>query len=83
MNKPLWTNQEKESLCFMYKAGIPIKDIAKSIGRTEKSCYNFIQRNRDALDLGRRKTKRSKSTVAIPIKENMRGWLSWIDRLIK
>tara|TARA_R100000951_G_C2608563_1_gene170461 strand:- start:284 stop:532 length:249 start_codon:yes stop_codon:yes gene_type:complete len=82
MNKQHWTQQEKEALTFMYNAGTPASGIAKSLGRTEKAVHNYIHRNRDSLGLGRRKSE-VKPSVAMPTEENKRGWLAWIDRLLK
>ena len=80
MNKPHWTQKEKELLVFMYKAGTSAKGIAQSLGRTEKAVYNFINRNRDELNLGRRKSETQ--SIAMPTEENKRGWLSWLDNII-
>lgn len=82
MNKPLWTDKDVQALVFMHKAGTPVSGIARSLGRTEKAVYNYINRNRDDLGLDRRKSKTT-SSVSMPAEENKRGWLSWIDRLIK
>ena len=81
MAKSIWTQKERELLTFMYRAGTSVKGIAQSLGRSEKAVYNYVNRNRDELDLGRRKSK-PQSSVAMPTQQNKRGWLAWIDSII-
>lgn len=81
MAKGRWTKKEIELMVFMHQAGTGVKSIAQSLGRSEKAVHNFINRNRDELGLGRRKSK-PQASVAMPTQENKRGWLSWIDNII-
>lgn len=86
MNKPHWNSEEAMTLAQMYKSGASISLISKRLNRTEKSIYNYINRNRDRLKLGRRQriplADVKLETAIMPTKRNQSLWERMIDDII-
>lgn len=84
MSKQHWTKWEQEALVNMWAEEKPVSEISIVIGRSDKSIYHYVHRNRDRLCLDyRKKRKHPDAATVMPTREGKRFWMGLIDRFLK